>query len=103
MRVVTRMVVLVVVTVAAACGTAGAEEEPERQVEMLVYHLGDQAFQPPASTGYEGANELDGVVYYPSDLARGVHPLIMIEHGSWQTCADRAATEENTAAQATLR
>jgi dienelactone hydrolase len=63
-------------------GTAQA-----REVRSASYNLGDQAFQPPSSIGYDGRSELAGAVFYPSDLARGTHPLIVIEHGMWDTCA----------------
>lgn len=72
------------------------------RVETLRYDLGDEAFQPPSSIGYEGGNELDGAVYFPADIGRGTHPLIMVEHGYWSTCADRAAWNRNQAAVVAL-
>lgn len=57
-------------------------------VGIAEYHLGEQAFEAPL---YEGKNELDGAVYYPRNLERGKHPLILLQHGHWTTCADRAA------------
>ncbi|MET7992697.1 hypothetical protein ABZU76_17560 [Amycolatopsis sp. NPDC005232] len=104
MRLIMKTTVLAVAAIVAGSGTAVATGNPAdaRRVETVTYHLGDQAFTPPADLGNEGKNELDGVVYYPSDVSAGTHPLIMIEHGSWQTCADRAATDANTAAQAAL-
>ncbi|WP_371537475.1 alpha/beta hydrolase [Streptomyces sp. NBC_00466] len=66
------------------------------------YNLGDKAFPPPKSLGYVGSNELDGAVYYPDDISSGTHPLIMIEHGFWDTCADAEASTSLTAAQAAL-
>ncbi|RZT81979.1 hypothetical protein EV382_5276 [Micromonospora violae] len=69
-----------------------------QRVESVRYNLGDQAFKPPAEIGYVGDNELNGVVYYPKDLGRGTHPLIMIEHGYWGTCADRDAERRQNAA-----
>ncbi|MFF4600094.1 hypothetical protein [Amycolatopsis sp. NPDC001319] len=104
MRLIMKTTVLAVAAIVAGSGTAVATGDPAatRRVETVAYDLGDQAFTPPADLGYEGKNELDGVVYYPSDLAVGTHPVIMIEHGSWQTCADRAATDANAAAQAAL-
>jgi hypothetical protein len=71
-------------------------------VSEVLYDLGDQAFQPPKSVGYVGSNELDGVVYFPTDIARGSHPLIMIEHGIHATCADAEAGEALEAAKAAL-
>lgn len=71
-------------------------------VRSVAYDLGDEAFEPPVEAGYQGASELAATVYYPADLERGRHPLIVIEHGSWQTCADASATRANTAAQHAL-
>ncbi|MEW1653772.1 alpha/beta hydrolase [Streptomyces sp. NPDC093707] len=65
------------------------------------YDLGDLAFQPPASLGYKGHSELAATVYYPADLGTGRHPVVLLQHGHWETCADAAAaTERATAAQA---
>ncbi|UOZ03490.1 hypothetical protein [Amycolatopsis sp. WQ 127309] len=99
MRMIMAIAALAAATVTGPSAAAAAESG-YRPVNTLVYDLGDQAFRPPASSGYDGANELNGIVYYPADLERGNHPLIMIQHGYWQTCADRVATERNTAAQA---
>ncbi len=85
----------------AAVNRSGSR--PARQeVGEVHYNLGDEAFQPPDSLGYVGGNELDGAVYYPGDLSSGTHPLIMIEHGYWDTCADADASASLNAAQAAL-
>lgn len=85
----------------AAAGGSGAQ--PARHgVSEVRYNLGDEAFPPPKSLGYVGNNELDGAVYYPDDISSGTHPLIMIEHGFWDTCADADASTSLAAAQAAL-
>lgn len=81
--------------VAVALGITAAPAQAETyDVGSVTYNLGDQAFTPPASIGYDGRNELDGVVFYPRDLAHGTHPLIMIEHGLWDTCAVGTGTQD---------
>ncbi|MEU6486125.1 alpha/beta hydrolase [Streptomyces sp. NPDC046887] len=67
-------------------------------VRTARYHLGDQAFQPPASLGYVGRAELAADVYYPARLGTGRHPLVVMQHGHWETCADAKAAAENAAA-----
>ncbi|MER6993343.1 hypothetical protein ABT337_31545 [Saccharopolyspora hirsuta] len=57
-------------------------------VRVSAYELGDQAFTPPAP--YEGKSELAAVVRYPAKLS-GKHPVIVMQHGSWTTCADAPA------------
>ncbi|MCT2581890.1 hypothetical protein [Actinophytocola gossypii] len=70
-------------------------------VGTVVYTLGDTAFQVPEfhtldpETGMPGEVadlELTAVVHYPKHL-RGQHPLVVLSHGMWETCADRAAGE----------
>lgn len=68
-------------------------EEPA--VQVAEYNLGNQAFEFP---GYDGKNELSGVVHYPADLAGGRHPLIVVQHGIHPTCADRQASGRYEAA-----
>lgn len=63
-------------------------------VGRATYDLGDLVFAPGAP--YEGRSEIAAVVHYPEGLggkgpARGRHPLIVMQHGQWPTCADRAA------------
>ncbi|MFF8717728.1 alpha/beta hydrolase family protein [Streptomyces sp. NPDC015184] len=63
-------------------------------VGRAVYDLGDRAFTPEAP--YEGRSEIAGVVHYPvapgsEGPTRGRHPLIVMQHGQWATCADRGA------------
>ncbi|GAA4238311.1 hypothetical protein GCM10022254_53730 [Actinomadura meridiana] len=98
------LAVAAVTCTAAGMTTATTQAATTRPtaVGTVAYDLGDSAFRPPAKIGYEGANELAGTVYYPRDLEHGRHPLIVIEHGSWQTCADRKATDANAAAQRAL-
>ncbi|MFI7604379.1 hypothetical protein ACIBTV_04570 [Micromonospora sp. NPDC049366] len=73
-----------------------------RPVDSVRYDLGDRAFHPAAELDYDGDNELNGVVYFPTDLGRGTHPLVMIEHGQWHTCADARAQARMDAAKAAL-
>ncbi|MGC5397768.1 alpha/beta hydrolase [Streptomyces sp. DT20] len=87
----------------AFAAAGGSSTQPARQgVSEVRYNLGDEAFPPPDSLGYLGDNELNGAVYYPDDISSGTHPLIMIEHGFWDTCADADASRSLTAAQAAL-
>ncbi len=66
-------------------------------VSTVTYDLGDQAFTDPDVTFFDRhpgkpvPMELAAVVLYPTDLGRTRHPLIVIEHGSWWSCIDRAA------------
>ena len=82
-----------VVAVLLGITAVPAQADPH-DVLSVTYNLGDQAFQPPASIGYDGRNELNGVVFYPRDLASGTHPLVMIEHGLWDTCAIGTGTQQ---------
>ncbi|MFE2374993.1 alpha/beta hydrolase [Streptomyces sp. NPDC059398] len=87
----------------ALAAAGGSGTQPARHgVREVHYNLGDEAFHPPKSLGYVGNNELNGAVYYPDDLSSGTHPLIMIEHGLWDTCADAGASASLAAAQAAL-
>ncbi|MFG3099051.1 alpha/beta hydrolase family protein [Streptomyces sp. NPDC048182] len=70
---------------------AAAAQKPEA-VGRATYQLGNQAFTPAAP--YQGKSEIAAVVHYPKDrggVARGRHPLIVMQHGLWATCADRSA------------
>lgn len=105
------LLLAVPVTACAVCFTSaeafaaadGSRTQPARQgVSEVRYDLGDEAFPPPDSLGYVGDNELNGAVYYPDDISSGTHPLIMIEHGYWDTCADADAARSLAAAQAAL-
>ncbi|MEW2291313.1 alpha/beta hydrolase [Streptomyces sp. NPDC006743] len=84
----------------AAAGTTAADPVGAPAVLEARYDLGDQAFQPPASLGYVGRSELAADVYYPARLGTGQHPLVLLQHGSWETCADAGAEAESAAAQA---
>ncbi|MEU6934339.1 alpha/beta hydrolase [Streptomyces sp. NPDC046374] len=101
----------VVVPVQASAGKAAPGQEASQEtgqearpgtheVAEARYDLGDQAFTPPAP--YEGKAELAAVVHYPKDVAKGRHPLIVMQHGLWHTCADRAAQTKLEAAQKAL-
>jgi dienelactone hydrolase len=92
-------VVMVALFVRVFVGTATAQQSgppdptapdptapgPHR-VAVAEYHLGDTAFR---MSGF--VVELAGVVHYPTDVGTGTHPLVMISHGLFATCADRAA------------
>ncbi|MFD5389261.1 alpha/beta hydrolase [Streptomyces sp. NPDC127074] len=69
-------------------------------VNEATYDLGAQAFVPGAP--YHGKSELAAVVHYPDDLASGKHPLIVMQHGYWDTCADAKAESRLKKAQAAL-
>lgn len=98
--------VVAVPTLAAAgteppAGPATAAKPPA--VGRTTYSLGDQAFTPTAS--YKGKNELAAVVHYPKDrsgVAPGRHPLIVMQHGLWTTCADRGAQRDHDRARKAL-
>jgi len=71
-------------------------------IGVLTYSLGDRAFtikgygedgKPPVPI------ELTGVVHYPLRLT-GKLPLVVLQHGLWQTCLDRAAVEKAKRLQA---
>ncbi|KOX21517.1 MULTISPECIES: alpha/beta hydrolase [unclassified Streptomyces] len=87
----------------AAPGPRPGQEAPRtetREVGEVRYDLGDRAFTPPAP--YEGRTELTAVVHYPKDLGRGRHPLIVMQHGLWHTCADAKAQAGLKAAEKAL-
>ncbi|MCS0637315.1 alpha/beta hydrolase [Streptomyces sp. LP05-1] len=79
-------------------GRRHAEPAAADTVLTARYDLGDQAFRPPASLGYTGRAELAADVYYPARPGTGRHPLVLMQHGSWETCADAAAESERAAA-----
>ncbi|MFF3565924.1 alpha/beta hydrolase [Streptomyces sp. NPDC002574] len=97
-----------VLALLAVPGTARAAEgspgpgHARAGVREVLYDLGDEAFRPPRSLGYVGSSELDGAVYVPADIARGRHPLVVIEHGIHATCADADAARDLAAAKAAL-
>lgn len=74
------------VTAAAALGGPAVRESR--------YDLGDQAFAPPPGLGYEGRSEVAATVYRPAELGSRVLPLVVMEHGSWETCADAGAAAD---------
>ncbi|MFF6995866.1 alpha/beta hydrolase [Streptomyces sp. NPDC008313] len=71
--------------VTAAAARDGAAVRESR------YDLGDQAFAPPPELGYEGRAEVAATVYRPADLGNRRLPLVVMQHGSWETCADAVA------------
>ena len=52
-------------------------------VTVTEYNDGDTAFTPP---GFPGAVEVRASVYYPTSLAGGPRPLIVLMHGRHSTC-----------------
>ncbi|MEU9605920.1 alpha/beta hydrolase [Streptomyces sp. NPDC048057] len=70
---------------------------PRGAVVRATYDLGDTAFAPKVP--FQGRNELAAVVHHPRDLSRGGHPLIVMQHGQWTTCADRPARNRLAAAK----
>ncbi|MCP2166022.1 alpha/beta hydrolase [Goodfellowiella coeruleoviolacea] len=71
-----------------ATSTTAAVEQGRNRVARVVYNLGDQVFTSPS---LPEPMELAAVVHYPTNLGRTAHPLVVQLHGSWWTCADRAA------------
>jgi hypothetical protein len=64
-------------------------------VAVTSYDLGAAAFQAPGFFSADGGRPADievaAVVHYPSDLNAGPYPLVVIQHGLHETCADRRA------------
>jgi hypothetical protein len=84
------------VSIGAAAGPVG----PGRyQVASVDYDLGKAAFTDP---NISRPLDLSAVVHYPADLGRGLHPLIIMEHGLWYSCADTQAAAVIAAASATV-
>ncbi len=83
----------VVALVATAVGTAMAGEAsadpvaagPHR-VATATYSLGDTAFRLDGYTA-----EVQGVVHHPADLGGRAHPMVVMLHGLFETCADPVA------------
>ncbi|MFE7120897.1 alpha/beta hydrolase [Streptomyces sp. NPDC057654] len=94
--------VITVPALAAPAYAADAKPPAGGAVLEARYNLGDQAFHPPASLGYKGNSELAGTVYYPADLGSGRHPVVLMQHGSWETCADANAAADSARAQKAL-
>ncbi|MFC0626766.1 hypothetical protein [Kribbella deserti] len=109
----------VLLTTAAAPGaTAARLTQPDLSgvvarhrtlaVESSVYNLGDTAFEVPGFLGDDEGSErlakieLAGVVHYPKNLGKGRHPVVLISHGLWETCADREADRAEKQASAEL-
>lgn len=67
---------------ARADDTADPTAPGPHPVATAEYTLGDTVFE---------GGELTGVVHYPSDIATGTHPLVLMAHGLFATCADRSA------------
>ncbi|HKA00296.1 MAG TPA: hypothetical protein VKE70_27485 [Candidatus Solibacter sp.] len=58
-------------------------------VSSAEYDFGDTAFNP---AGFPGPIELRGVVFYPTTLAAGPYPLLVLLHGRHATCYVGAAS-----------
>lgn len=76
--------------------TGGAETAPAAasSAQVTGYDLGDRAFTVPglrSGKNHDGPMELTGRVYLPADVGHGRHPLVVIVHGYWTTCADARA------------
>lgn len=73
----------------------------------LGYTLGDTAFQVPGFHTEDQSRlqdiELTATVHIPRHVTRGTHPLVMMLHGMWETCADRVADEDEAAAAADMK
>lgn len=101
--------VLLLVTTAPGA-QASAQPDPtapgKHKVAVADYNLGDSAFRIPGFTTFGSDKpaplELAGRVHYPSDLNNGPYPLVLLAHGLWSTCADRAASDEFDAANKIL-
>jgi hypothetical protein len=94
---ITAAATVVTSTVVAAASTMDRTPPPPAagEIGVLTYSLGDTAFtvkdfheegKPPAPI------ELTGAVYYPLALT-GKAPLVVLQHGLWSTCLDKAAVE----------
>lgn len=70
------------------------------------YTLGDSAFHVPGFTLGDSDKpaplELTGRVHYPRKLSDGKHPMVVMAHGDWPSCADRVASRQKQAAQKLL-
>jgi predicted dienelactone hydrolase len=72
-----------------------AQASALHSVGTATYNLGDTVFElPPDQDGKTARAELTAVVHYPKDLAHHRYPVVLISHGSWITCADRKAWDE---------
>jgi hypothetical protein len=65
-------------------------------VRTVSYDLGATALRVPGFETTEGQPagiELAAVVHLPGDPGAGPYPLVLVQHGFHETCADRAAGE----------
>jgi dienelactone hydrolase len=86
----------------AAAGGYGSAPDPSRPGPFAVaaaeYTLGDSALQfHDPETGTIPV-EVTASVHYPRNLSGRPHPLVVLLHGMWATCADQAALDAMTAA-----
>jgi hypothetical protein len=97
--------------VPAAYATTRPEPlDPVKSGELAVatadYNLGDDAFRLPdfttGDTDQPAPLELAGRVHYPKKISAGKYPMVLIVHGDWTPCADRAASEQVKAAREKL-
>lgn len=91
-----RKLLTVVTALALLVPTATtAQASSHHPVGTARYSLGDTVFQlPPDQDGRTSQAELTAVVHYPKDLAHHRYPVVLMSHGSWITCADRKAWDE---------
>lgn len=66
-------------------------------VSSAEYHLGDEAFTVPGTGGARA--ELTGIVHYPTRLTPARHPVVVMLHGWWDSCADAKASRAEKAAE----
>ncbi|MDQ1644796.1 MAG: hypothetical protein QOJ50_980 [Cryptosporangiaceae bacterium] len=86
----------------AAAGGYGGAPDPSRPgpfaVAAVDYTLGDSALQIQDPETGTIPVEVTASVHYPRNLPGGPHPLVVLLHGMWATCADKAALDGMNAA-----
>ncbi|MFD3942122.1 alpha/beta hydrolase [Streptomyces sp. NPDC058579] len=81
---------------AASAATPGVPAQGTKGVGSVTYNLGDQAYRLP---GTGEPVEIAATVHYPKDLGTTPRPLVVQLHGLHETCADRSAEADRTAAE----
>jgi hypothetical protein len=79
---------------ARAGTTADPTAQGPHRVATADYDLGATALRVPGfhnPAGQPAGIEVAAVVHYPTDLGAGPYPLVLVQHGFRETCADRAA------------
>ena len=91
-----RKLLTVVTALALLVPTAtNAQASALHPVGTATYTLGDTVFELPANQdGRTDLAELTAVVHYPKDLSHHRYPVVLMSHGSWITCADPKAWDE---------